>query len=607
MGLLGGCDRLATLWTSPAERIELAFPVPDEVSLSFKRLLEASASDDLGARAAERQYEKLRQVRALTCTASMSVGRFDTSTEIKSKVADPKCFGEQNELLAEWVGLRRVAASMKLPPIVPLEQLPPTRALPSVGETTVGITTSAASNVAVLTSAQQKLTAIRLPDGQPIQTFSAGVYAHTGLELSPNGRIFAIPHGYNRGMSFFDVESGAKIWTSSKYLRLITWLPELEGLVMTRSAQGQEAVLIDALTGKSAPYPIAEKRPTWSAIVPGAPHKRLIGGSSSVSIVDHERDGNGVLLAVPADHRRLAKPVTSSAPMLMNNGRTIVYVTMTSLAWADLETGDQGYWDTAALRGNGYAKLDETHVYFAASELGAFRQQGKVLDINQATIASDLKFQHNDGLILPMTPRSGFMRRGESALIGSAVETGPPEDLQKAIASAQLETQLAKLRAAAQAQERQINGLQTAMPAPPVAQALLDQVPANAEVAVLGVYESKAGSHGLGRTRSAGFVRVTVTPASKPLVLVLTSYEPVRWIINNSGRKISAILISGYYDSSALGITNVPVLKIGSSYAYKMDSPEYTRLKSDIARYVSNPVRSFQGTYSGQEFSVPSF
>ena len=89
------------------------------------------------------------------------------------------------------------------------------------------------------------------------------------------------------------------------------------------------------------------------------------------------------------------------------------------------------------------------------------------------------------------------------------------------------------------------------------------------------------------------------------MVLALSSYEPVRWHIQNtSARKIATILLSGYHESSVIGADNVKLLKIGSNYAYKLDSPEYERLKKDISRYVSNPVASFQGSYQGQDFTV---
>lgn len=606
---MSGCDRMTAAFTPLPERVNLAFPVPDELSLSVKRLIESTAGDESATQASRDQYGKWLQVRALTCTASLSVARFDTPAEIKKKLADTSCFNEQDALLAEWVSVRRLSAILDKPPLVPIAELPARQTLPALGEQAIGITVASDSNVAVLNSNRGSFTAVRLPDGKAIQTFAAGDYAHTGQALSPNGRVFAIPLGSNRGLKFIDVESGATLWSTDKYLRLTTWLPALKALVLTQSSQGQATVMVDTLNGKATLYRAAEKRPTWSASLPGSANQRLIGGYNSAALMDHARDAEGTLTATQLSYVRLVKPVSSSTPFLMNNGKTIVYVTMTSLAWADLATGDQGVWETSAFLGNGYAKLNESQIYFAGSTPGSFRSQAKVLDVNQSTIAPDLRYQQADGLILPLTPRSGYMRRGEIATIGSTVETGQPEDLQRAIASAQLEVQLAKLKAESRAQDAAATFSGGAPSAPPGAPAapMLSQVPANAEVAVIGVYESKGGSRGSGAVRMPGTVRVTVLPASAPLVLVLTSYEPVRWVVQNSGRKISAVLLSGYHESNAYGVEGVPVLKIGTTHAYKMDSPDYAKLKKDVARYVANPVRTFQGTYSGQDFSVSSF
>ncbi len=38
-----------------------------------------------------------------------------------------------------------------------------------------------------------------------------------------------------------------------------------------------------------------------------------------------------------------------------------------------------------------------------------------------------------------------------------------------------------------------------------------------------------------------------------------------------------------------------------------MEGPEYQKLKQDIARFVPNAVRLFQGKYSASEFSVGNY
>jgi hypothetical protein len=189
----------------------------------------------------------------------------------------------------------------------------------------------------------------------------------------------------------------------------------------------------------------------------------------------------------------------------------------------------------------------------------------------------------------------------------AAAPQGEPQPLDQAIAEAELAQQLAKVQAAEAAGLRMVlppglpagqqAGLRTAQPP-----ALLQHIPANAKVAVIGVYEGTRGPRGEGAR--GGVVRVTVAAGRAPLVLVLASYEGVTWQVAGDGaRAIAAILVSSYEPSTVLG-TRAEVHRIGSQYAYKLGSPEYERLKQDIGRYVAAPIQDFQGSYRGRDFAV---
>lgn len=141
-------------------------------------------------------------------------------------------------------------------------------------------------------------------------------------------------------------------------------------------------------------------------------------------------------------------------------------------------------------------------------------------------------------------------------------------------------------------------------PASKAVSPLLTDLPSNAKVSAIGVYEGTSSSTAKVGARSPGSVRINVQPGSAPLVLVLSNYEPVHWLINTNGRKISKIFTSGYHDSTVIGAEGTTVIKIGSKHAYKIDSNDYTLLKQDLARYIANPVQLFQGAYTGREFMV---
>ena len=592
-----GCGKISAALSPAAERITSAFPLSDETTLAISRYVETGKQEGRQPQVSE-QIDRLLKVRALTCTASISIGRFDTPQDIQRKPVDSECLRRQDSEIGEWVGMQRLSALLAKPPLIAPVPLGAQRLLPAYEESTAGIVTSAGSDVALVESTRGLFTAIRLSDGKTLQTFKGGDFNRQSMALSPNGRVLMAQLQSSRGLKAFDVESGALLWSTDKYRQLVTWLQGVNALVAIRTSPEGGAALIDLGTGKASTYGIAERNPSWAIAIHGGAERQLIGGNGTATLADHLREADGTITVTPVGQWRLAKQMSSSKPWLMGGGTRLVYQSYPGLGWLDLSSGSQGYWDLGALRGSGFAKISESKIFFSAPEPGsAYKGTGKVMDIEASTVAPATNYEHNDGLIISLAPRTGYMRRGNSATsVGADVPTGEAQDLQQVISAANLEVQLAKLK---QAQEQQARDYP---------QPMLTSIPANAQVDVLGVYESKTGVHGVGKPRSAGVVHVTLTPSSTPLVLVLSSYEPVRWVLDNPGRrKVSAVLLSGYHESSVFGADEAQVLRIGSSHAYKIDSPEYMTLKMNVARYVGNPVRTFQGAYSAQSFTVTAF
>ena len=72
----------------------------------------------------------------------------------------------------------------------------------------------------------------------------------------------------------------------------------------------------------------------------------------------------------------------------------------------------------------------------------------------------------------------------------------------------------------------------------------------NYDVHVIGNYESSNGRHGVFVEREAGDTDVVLTvtgESPRPLILVLTSYEPVRWRLSvTSGVTIDRVILVSY-------------------------------------------------------------
>lgn len=137
-------------------------------------------------------------------------------------------------------------------------------------------------------------------------------------------------------------------------------------------------------------------------------------------------------------------------------------------------------------------------------------------------------------------------------------------------------------------------------------------------VEAIGVYEGTrppgpAAGRDVGHT--ARPVEVSVGLTDRPVVLVLSSYEPVIWTIKaDAGARIRHILLSGYADSTVVGVPNIEMTRIGQAYAYQPPQSTFTRgrsgsggyphLDSLVLQYVGRSIERFQGRYTGERFSV---
>ncbi len=641
--LLAACDQLSAGLTPTTERINTAFPLSDSLQTARNALNTSLEGNKAAQQTITEQYGRLMNLRALTCTAKTPIGRFDTPAKIKGKVTDLECFQKQDVRLAEWIGLQRLALAMAQPALVPVSDLPAKALLPNINDATGQVSVAAAANVMVVKGAQ-RYSVVQLPGGKQLSTFPVPEQTYRPASLSPNGRVLAVPTG-SRNLRLIEVETGNVLWTTEDYAELIAWLPQVNAALLAQTNTGVPH-LLDIRNSTIEVYPAAEKRLTWAISMPAANGKYLVGSGQTASLMELARAANGSLEAAPLKQWRLTGNAGSnSAPFLMNQGNKLVYQSGQDLGWLDLQSEQQGSWQLSALQANGFSKLDEQSILFDSWASGSTPAASRVLNITQGTVSSAKNLDARDGALIPLLPRNGYIKRSNSAVtIGSAVEAETPQSLDALVSEALLARQLARVAAAGAAADNDANsersryheqlaaqvramnaaaaardGLprdvieairrgnspgSSGAPFPPGAKPLLTDIPANARVAVVGVYEAVASTAGASRSASrVGPVRINVQPGATPLVLVLSNYEPVRWIINSNGRKISAILTSSYGEATVIG-ANTRVLKIGTKYAYKMDSREYEALRQDIARQVANPVNSFQGAYRGQEFSV---
>lgn len=126
-------------------------------------------------------------------------------------------------------------------------------------------------------------------------------------------------------------------------------------------------------------------------------------------------------------------------------------------------------------------------------------------------------------------------------------------------------------------------------------------------VKAIGVYEGmypKGVNHSY-KHHPEGRVRVNVGRFKKPLVLVLSSCEPVEWYINNRfNTKINKILLSGPAKSKVSPYMKFNTNRIEGSCAYKKNSKGFTSLSGAVQEELGQILKSFQGLYKGKSFNV---
>lgn len=638
---LAGCDMLGAAFTPAADRVNAAFPIPEELDIARARLVAALEADKPAQARATQEFGQLLNVRALTCSAASPPGRFETPAQLKVRLKDTACFARQDVALDEWVGLRRLAVALRAPALVPAAPLPTKAPLPGSAEPVAGAVLATEANVLALRGFQQKFTVVQVPTGKTLSTINAPDVSGRPASLSPNGRLLAVPG--SKSLRVFDVDTGKLLWATEQSTEVVGWLPQVDVVVLSQAGTGTPQ-LLDTRLGRIETYPAPEKRLTWSAPLAGT--DLLVGSATTATLMQHKRDANGGLDVTAARQWSLQGNAYATPPWLMAQGKKLVYQSNRDLGWLDLDSGQQGTWQLSAVSPSAFVKVDETQLAFDSTVAGVPGMATRILDIEAQTVQTARDLSERDGQLLPLGSRAGWLKRGNGVLaLGGAMQGDNPQPLDRFISDAQLAQQLAKVNEASAAQEmpserqalieqlsRQVRAANTAsairdglpretveairrgelprvtaagapaalrspQPAP-----MLQDVPANAVVAVVGVYEPT--SRPATPSRSPGNVRINVGAGSAPLVLVLSSYEPVNWVIQSSGRKIAAVLLSGYNESMVNGQGAAPVLRIGSRSVYKIESPEYLLLQRDIARYVAAPVRTFQGSYKGGEFSV---
>ena len=624
---LSGCsDR----FLSAPDKLNKAFPPSAEVRVAEEGLRGMLTSAPEQATAFEKQYAARMQLRAMFCSQAITVGRLDSVATVKRYAVSQDCLNEQDRQLLQTLGLRRIGLLLAKPALRPLVPLGAPMTVPFGGAAGVsGAYAAARAGVAVLVGAGGDTVSVEIPGGKKIATLVTGPSGVATVLVSPNGRVAAVRSQINH-VAFVDTETGSTLWDTKEFKQFYGWLPQVSAALAADARTGTLA-LIDFEAASVAPHPIALREPAWALPVDASTARVLVGNARLFSLIEHGRSG-GVITATKLKELQIrqAQGVGGwTPPTLMHGGKTIVFNAGRDLAAMSLETGVETIWPSGELLVARYAKLSESTVLVELSERDSAGQKLAVFDIDKATLAPVAAGQIGNGTLTDLAGRTGFARRSYQELwMGDAVTAGEPVALERLVSADILARQIARLEALhkyglrsaedgpsaptiAAAPSVTIAGpaiafVSPSRAAPPTLPGQDASLSAQARVSrmeAVGVYQGAAPTTGA-RGHKIGHVEVRVR-SGKPVMLVLSSYEPVRWkVVQEPGAKVLSVLLSGYYQSEVTGVGNTRVVNTGSSYAYEAGSAHQAALYRQTTQYTGKAIDSFQGRYEGSVFTV---
>ena len=365
--VLAGCARIQEAALPVTEKVNAAFPVSADVQAAHDRLQSLLASDEKARETFLAETDSRMTVRALDCAKGLSIGWLDSVASVRGLPVDRSCLQDRDRALLQFYGIRTIGVLLAEPPLRPRKAVGPISKLPRGRLTYISYGTVARdANVAVLRDIKNDAVVVELPGGRPIAALPRAVVPEPNNSLSPNGRVIAIsPMGQTT--TFYEAESGVRVWEAPDDLRVLSWLPGLAGFVY--AARDGVVMIADGLTGTASEHPVAARNSAYGGHVPGAHERALIGVARELNLIEHRRTEQGITATDVAQFRiDSAHGITSGELVPMRSGKLVVFKSVRDIGWLDLERGTSGVWETSSLRSLNFAKLDETHLLITSVE-----------------------------------------------------------------------------------------------------------------------------------------------------------------------------------------------------------------------------------------------
>jgi hypothetical protein len=604
--LLGGCD-LRERFASADDRVNAAVPLAADVQQAHARLLQQVSAVPADRTTMDNAWRGRLRARATSCSPDFAPTWRQSSDEVRAAVGNTACFADFDRKLARWVGVQRTRLLLAQAPLA-LGELPPSITV---------------QGQLVAASAQAPVVAVTSGEGFELMAVDGrSLFKERGasgqLSLSPNGRLFA--QSVSGDVSRIRAVEGGETLLELTDARSVQWLGDW--LVGIRSARGKPSSVLSLNTGEEAPVIVnnvgAYPHDTLLPVPGGGSRFNLLSFTGLYQLEAQESGGRLVVTAVaekPGTPRALMA-IASGAGRLSADGRSwLLDSSSQGLVRLDLTTLEIQETSFLPMLLSGVTSTGKPDQYLLdlRAPMEAPTPGARMPHLYDAAAGTLAPLQGADAersfMYLPGVKRLARLSQPTVWLV-EKLQVGEAQPMSDLL-NAQLEqVNQARLNAVQLEAQRGLNVAPYFAPAPGAAPALPVAAPLlpgarEAQVEGVGIYEAVERIAQPGQSRSTGRVSVTVRRANQPLVLVLSSYEPVQWQLKlEPGARLAAVLVASYHDSTVVGAGDVRVFKIGRQYAYQQDGPEFASLQREVTRWAGRPIALFQSGYRGNSYTV---
>lgn len=629
-GLLAGCDFSSAFLFTPEDKINAAFPVSETVRIGKAAVLDQASGEQREEITA--QFNTHLKMRALGCAKGYSPSWFTSSEEIRKKLGSQSCFTEADNEIARWLGLCRAGLTLAKPALKPVPKNAPSFIVADGYILNARFATNA--GIALIETAQS----IEIVDFETMNPIFRETKGLTGIgSPSPNGRLFTTNEGDR--LKIKDAESGAVVAEiPSVRANQFYWLDERTALYSKMGSD--KSFLVDFLSGKEIPVPVLGGGAQRVVRVPGVENQYVVfslRAATKIELVRGKAELEVRLLAEKPiggiEWPNYSSDATADGSRYFIAKRQFMLVSLKSLEIENIplepfyiQSGSatpdpDKIIFTGLVQGESskdylYSISNRTLMPIDRARLGSQRYL-YIPSLRKQAVITDNKIVVVDEI--PTLETIALSKFTSDALQVANLRKLEASDRQQTQQDAAAVDALAlyKERVLALQAQTQATAPASAAPTPPTSQysrqigavggtnSPIANLARDAQVEAVGVYQGGAGVSRTTGGRKTGNVEVRIRRSAKPLVLVLSSYEPVQWgLISEPGARLAAVLVSGYYPSQVVGAGSARVIMAGNAYAYKLGSPEYNMLNRETIKWTGKSIGVFQGRYEGGTFSV---